>query len=75
MHVTRPYGKATGPMNSVLKILIFLVLYLSADALVEAGRDLYGHDHAPVAAAESTDDYVPHLCGMGVCLPDYPGKR
>jgi hypothetical protein len=62
-------------MDAILKILIFLVLYLSADVLVEAARDLYGHRPAPVAAAESTDDYVAHLCGIGVCAPNYPGKR
>jgi hypothetical protein len=47
-------------MDAILKLLIFLVIYLSADVLVEAARDLYGHHRAPVAAAESTDELLKH---------------
>jgi hypothetical protein len=56
-----------GHMHAILKLLIFLVLYMSAGALVEAGRQIYAHQPAPAAVAETSDGYVQHLCGMGLC--------
>jgi len=66
-------------MHAILKLLIFLVLflvlYMSAGALVEAGRQIYAHQPAPAAVAEASDGYVQHLCGIGLCARNYPPER